>query len=330
MIEEKKYSALTDVPVLLMIFVRPKQLAESFKAIKSARPSKLLIVSDGPRESHPSDKSLNDECKLIVANIDWECEVYHQYSEVNRGMYVTAYDAFKWAFSIVDRLIFIEDDVVANFSFFKFCEEMLNKYENDLRVHTICGMNHLGTYEPPTADYFFSKAGSIWGFALWKRTYDTFEYDLKFNDDPYYKKMLVNSFHKAYRRHYDKSIGIKRDLYLKNNEMGDFELINGASFFLQNGLMIIPKQNLISCHGISENAGHNVNHPLKMPKSLRRIFNMKTYDLKFPIVHPKYIIADANYEKAVFKIMGNSNFIRFTRRVEGILRRIFYGFILRK
>ncbi len=201
-----KFPALTDVPVLLMIFVRPKQLTDSFNAIKKARPSKLLIVSDGPRDSHPTDKDLNDICKKIVEDIDWECEVHYRYSEVNRGMYVTAYDAFKWAFSLVDRLIFIEDDVVPNQSFFKFCEEMLNKYENDLRVHTICGLNHLGVYEDPTADYFFSKAGSIWGFALWKRTYDTFEYDLRFNEDLYYKKLLVNSFHKAYRKYLKNSI----------------------------------------------------------------------------------------------------------------------------
>jgi hypothetical protein len=207
---------------------------------------------------------------------------------------------------------------------------MLVKYENDLRVHTICGMNHMGVYDDPTADYFFSKAGSIWGFALWKRTYDTFEYDLRFNEDLYYKKLLVNSFHKAYRRQIKLSMELKREKYLKTNEMGDFELINAASFFLQNGLMILPKQNLISCHGISENSGHNVNHPLKMPKSIRRVFNMKTYDMQFPIKHPKYVIADPNYEKNVYKIMGSSRLILFSRRVEGIVRRLFYGLILKK
>lgn len=327
---KNKFPSLTDVPVLLMIFVRPKQLSGSFNAIKEARPSKLLIVSDGPRDSHPTDRVLNDECKEMVKDIDWECEVFHKYSEVNRGMYVTAYNAFKWAFSLVDRLIFIEDDVVPNFSFFSFCEEMLNKYENDLRIHTIGGMNHLGIYNPPTADYFFSKAGSIWGFAIWKRTYELFDYDLKFNEDPYHKKMLIESFHKSHRIHVKKSIELKRQNFLKNQEMGDFEFINAASFFLSSGLMILPKYNLISCHGISENAEHNVNHPLKLPKSIRRLFNMKTYELQFPLKHPNYIIADIKYEELVYKIMGNSRLIRFSRRIEGIIRRIFYGFILRK
>ena len=54
----KKLPALSDVPVLLMIFVRPDKLRESFKAVKLARPSKLLIVSDGPRISHTNDKKI--------------------------------------------------------------------------------------------------------------------------------------------------------------------------------------------------------------------------------------------------------------------------------
>jgi hypothetical protein len=324
------FPALTDVPVLLMIFVRPKQLTESFNSIKKARPSKLLIVSDGPRKSHPNDKELNDDCKKIVEDIDWECEVFHQYSEINKGMYVTAYNAFKWAFSLVDRLIFLEDDIVPNLSFFKFCEEMLEKHKNDLRIHSICGMNHLGTYQPPQADYFFSKRGSVWGFALWKRTYELFEYDLKFNEGIYHKNLLLNSFPKIDQEIIKKSIELKRNKFLQKGEMADFELVFGASLYLQSGLIIIPKRNLISCHGISENAGHNVNHPLKLPKSIRRLFYMKTYELDFPIKHPKYVITDPNYENLVYKIMGKNNFVRFSRRVESLVRRFFYGVILKK
>lgn len=328
--ENRKFPALTDVPVLLMIFVRPEKLVQSFNAVKQARPRTLLIVSDGPRLTHPNDKKLNDECKKIVLDIDWECEVLYKYSEVNQGMYVTAYEGLKWAFNLVDRLIFLEDDVVPNQSFFSFCEELLEKYKNDLRVHTICGMNHVGIYNPPSADYFFAKKGSIWGFALWKRTFDTFEYDLNFSLDPYSLNLLINSFDKSNRTNIKESIMSKRKKFLANDEKGDFELINGASFFLHHGLMIIPTKNMISCHGISENAGHNVDHPLKLPKSLRRLFYMETFELNFPITHPKYVIADPDYEKLVLNYMGKNRLVRFSRRVEGIVRRLFYGAILKK
>jgi hypothetical protein len=328
--EKSKLPSLTDVPVFLMIFVRPEQLKESFTAIKKARPSKLFIVSDGPRTSHPNDSILNNKCKEIVLEIDWECEVHHKYSEVNQGMYVTCYEGLKWAFDQVDRLIFLEDDIVPNQSFFPFCEELLEKYKNDSRIHSICGMNHVGVYESPSADYFFARAGSIWGFAIWKRTFDTFEYDLNFTQDKYSFDLLINSYEKTYRKEIKNAIISKRKRWEENMEKGDFELISSASFFLNNRLMIIPSRNMICCRGISENSGHNTNHPLKLPKSIRRLFDMKTHELKWPLKHPKYIITDTNYEKLVLKCMGKNKSIRLFRKIEYIMRRLFYGILLRK
>ena len=87
---------------------------------------------------------------------------------------------------------------------------------------------------------------------------------------------------------------------------------------------------MINCMGISENAGHNVNHQLKLPKAIRSLFYMKTYELNFPLKHPKYIINDVDYEKMVLTKIGKNKLILFTRRVEGILRRIFYGYLLKK
>lgn len=321
----EKYPALTDVPVFLMFFIRPKELTLSFNSVKAARPSKLILVSDGPRITHPNDKELNDKCKEIVKDIDWECEVYYKYSVTNKGMYVTAYESFQWAFTIVDRFIFLEEDVVPNNSFYKFCEVLLEKYKDDKRVHTICGMNHSGTYEKPQSDYFFSKAGSIWGFAIWKRTFEIFEYDILFNEDKYAKDLLIKSYPKSIRKHIKNNIEFKRDRFLKTQMNGDFELVNGASFFLQSGLMIIPSKNLISCQGISENAVHNVNNPKKLPKSIRSLFNMKTYELGFPLKHPKYIIADTDYEQYVYKKMGYNFILSKIRWIEGIVRQFFYS-----
>lgn len=59
----------------------------------------------------------------------------------------------KWAFSIVDKCIILEDDIVPSLSFFPFCIELLNRYEDDKRIDRICGMNLLGTYETGS-DYF--------------------------------------------------------------------------------------------------------------------------------------------------------------------------------
>ena len=51
-----KQPAKTDVAVLILFFKRPKELGNLFEQIKLARPSKLYLYQDGPRND--SDLSL--------------------------------------------------------------------------------------------------------------------------------------------------------------------------------------------------------------------------------------------------------------------------------
>ena len=48
---------------------------------------------------------------------------------------------------------------------------------------------------------------------------------------------------------------------------------------------------------------------------------MDTYDLQFPIKHPKYVIADIGYEKELYKSLKTV----FFNRIEGIIRRIIFA-----
>ena len=62
-----------------------------------------------------------------------------------------------------------------------------------------------------------------------------------------------------------------------------------------------------------------------VPKGLRRIFNMKTYEIDTEhIVHPKYMLENREYQRKLFKIMGRNNPMKtFLWRVESKLRRMF-------
>ena len=50
-----------DVPVLLIFFARPEIFSKVFEQVKIARPRKLFLYQDGPREDRPDDaeKSAN-------------------------------------------------------------------------------------------------------------------------------------------------------------------------------------------------------------------------------------------------------------------------------
>ena len=136
-----KQPAKTDIAVLLLFFNRADTFRQVFEAVKEARPSKLFLYQDGPRGER--DMAGIEACRAIVSdeNIDWECEVHRMYQEKNYGCDPSEYISQKWAFSIVDKCMVLEDDDVPSQSFFPFCKEMLDKYENDERISMISGFN---------------------------------------------------------------------------------------------------------------------------------------------------------------------------------------------
>lgn len=55
--------ALVDVPVLLIFFTRPDTFKKVFEKVKEARPSKLFLACDGPRDNRSDDAEKIAECK---------------------------------------------------------------------------------------------------------------------------------------------------------------------------------------------------------------------------------------------------------------------------
>lgn len=311
---------LVDVPVLLFVFIRPDTLVKVFDVIKEARPSKLFFASDGPRENNSTDKIKIEQSRKIVEDIDWDCEVHRIYFNENQGMYSTFKQAMDYVFERVDRCVFLEDDVITSVSFFDYCSEILEKYKDDLRVNMICGMNHLETYNEASADYFFTKGGSIWGFALWKRTYDLF-YDFSYGEDNYSLNLLIENA--KYRQFHNSLLGYLKGKNYNGHPAGP-EFYLGLTMFSQNQLNIVPKKNMVCNIGYGEGNTHFSDNIRKLPKAVQKMFNMKTYEIEMPIKHPKYIIEDKNYEKLLYRMMGRSTGVKIFRRIEVLIRKIYY------
>lgn len=313
---------LIDIPVLLFVFARPDTLEEVFKVIRNARPSKLFLVSDGPRQNSDTDVLNISKSRAVVENIDWDCDVHRLYFDTNQGMYVTFKNAMDYVFEREDRCIFLEDDVVTSISFFSYCEELLEKYKDDLRINMICGMNHLGYYEGPTADYFFTRGGSIWGFALWKRTYELF-YDFSYGNDGYSLKLLKECS-KQYTE-FQKSL----EGYLEDENFGGHlagpEFYFALTLYSQNQLNIVPTKNMVKNIGYGPGNTHFLDDLKKLPKSFQKMFNMEFYEVNTPLRHPKYVIEDRNYEKILYKLMGRPIYSRIFRKIEMSIRLLIYG-----
>lgn len=317
---------LIDIPVAIIFFNRPDTLKKVFEAVRNARPSKLFLIQDGAREGRAEDAIKIAECRSVVADVDWECEVVRDYSDVNLGCGKRIYSGITNAFNTVDRIIIIEDDIVVTPDFFSFCTELLEKYKDDQRIHRISGMCHMGQYSKSPYSYGFTNISSCWGWATWKRAWDDMDYEMSFLDDEY----TMNCFKNNYRYKKDAKELLKtgyerREILRSGKRLSAWTYQFSMGGRLNNRLDITPCKNLITCIGLTDDSGHASNSIKKIPKGLQQAFFGKTYSMDFPIKHPKYIMEDVEMENEIRKIMGWTPFLKVTRKLEVIIRQLIYG-----
>ena len=313
-----------DVPVLILFFNRPYLLEKVFDAVKKARPSTLLLYQDGPRSDREDDKKNINLCRDIVRDINWNCTVYRMYQQKNYGCDPSGYMSRKWAFSIVDRCIILEDDVLPAVSFFYFCKELLDKYCDDKRVYRICGQNIFTEYSPYDGDYFFTRGGSILGWATWKRVFDEWDTAYSFLED----ERILDTLKYTYKQSGNPiNKFIKKCIKHRNSGKEYFESIFSSSRFLGSGLSIVPAKNLISNIGISSEATHSPADIRLITKQAQRAINAPIYELDFPLKHPKYVLEDKRYEDLQSRFMGwrKSIFRKIAVKAEETVRKMIYG-----
>lgn len=296
----KKQPAGVDVAVLMLFFNRPDHFRQVFEQVRKARPAKLFLYQDGAREGNERDKKGIAACREICSDerIDWDCEVHRHYCDRNQGCDPSEYLSQKWAFSIVDKCIVLEDDDVPSQSFFPFCKEMLDRYENDERIGMISGFN-IDEVTPNIADsYFFTSAFSIWGWASWRRVIDQWEGDYAFLDDDQTMRQLQELC---------RARGVRRNFIPMCHDHRDtgkeyYESIFWASQLLHSQLAIMPHKNLITNLGLSDDSTHFAGSMSTTPRGYRRIFTMRRHELDFPLRHPARLTEDVSYKERLYRV----------------------------
>ena len=318
-IRTEGYAADIDVAVLLIFFVRDEVLELTFEQIRKARPSTLFLWQDGPRKDRADDLIGIESCRKIVSNIDWQCNIYRCYNDENIGCDPSIFYAYKWVFQHVDKCIFLEDDQVPNISFFRYCKELLDYYENDTRISHICGYNCLETLPNCETDYFFSTFGSG-AWATWKRVVDEWEGDYGFLSDTYaWQNLLETEPHLAKNAR-------KNAIHRKEKGKEYWESIIGCNCLLNHHLAIIPNTNLVSNKGLTKNSTHSDTKTFLLPRSMRKLFYMPTPELSWPLKHPKYVYENVEYTKQVKKVLSiGYPTHRFMRRIESLFYKALYN-----
>jgi len=267
-------------PVVLILFNRPEMTQRVFAEIRKYRPNKLLLIADGPRPERDGEAQACAQARSIVDAIDWDCDVLKNFSDENLGCKRRLATGLTWAFDQVEDAIILEDDCVPHPDFFKFCQELLDRYANDERFMIISGDCFVPRPPSYPFSYSISRLPYIWGWASWKRAWKHYDISMKawpdFRDRGGLEKM---GWSPAICRHYRK---IFDDTHAGKIDTWDHEWT--FSIWNRGGLCIFPEKNLVTNIGFGEDATHT--------KIKNRFANLPTESLVFPIKHPSALEAD--------------------------------------
>lgn len=266
----------TESPVLMIVFNRPDKAQKVLSAIRTVAPKKLYIAADGPRPGHPTDA---DQCKStreIVNQVDWDCEVKTLFQPKNLGCGLAVSTGISWFFHQEEKGIILEDDCLPNIDFFRFCDELLDKYQHDTRVMQVSGTNyHKGWKRDADYSYYFSSIGHCWGWATWRRAWNHFDL---------YMKKYPELKSKGYMDDYVFKDVIAYFAALPNIEQETWDVSWDFAKYSQSGLSIIPHANMVKNIGLDGDSTHE--------------FEGTKYKLEyskedsFPLKHPSMIIPD--------------------------------------
>jgi hypothetical protein len=305
-----------NTPVALIIFNRPDTTQKVFDEIAKARPPKLLVVGDGARSNRPGEAERVAAARAIIQQVNWPCEVLCNFSDRNLGCKARVSSGLDWVFEQVPEAIILEDDCLPDPSFFRFCEELLEKYREDRRVGMISGDNFQFGRKYNEDSYYFSKYIHIWGWATWRDRW-VGTYDVNLSSWPHVRdsgglaKLIENKKEAAVWTH------IFNEVHLGKIDTWDHQW--AYANWVNGRCGILPTVNLISNIGFGADATHTVrtSHLASLPR----------YTVDFPLLHPREFrtndLADAfTRDSWLMRPLWLKIVVRISGETRGLLARL--------
>ena len=264
-------------PFVLLAFNRPDLTERVFERIRQWKPTQLIVVVDGPRPDRPEDSKLVDQVRSVISKVDWPCTVTEDFSQENVGLKSRISSALTAVFEAHEAAIILEDDCVPDPSFFRFANELLEKYKNDAQVGIIGGTSRLRGKTVSPYSYDFSEDVRIWGWATWARTWrgfiDSGDLEATWNESE--KSRIVESFPQGPRR---QAIATMME---KARELDSWALPFGIHCRSQSYLSVVPEVNLVENVGFGARSTHTAFEDY--------VSQVEATSLSFPLRHPPSI-----------------------------------------
>lgn len=293
MIPLAAYTAAVRSPVALLIFNRPELTRRVFAAIREAKPKTLFLVADGPRATHADDAERCAAARVATETIDWECDVRRHYSDRNLGCRERVSSGLDWIFEQVEEAIILEDDCLPHPTFFRFADELLERYRDDERIMVVGG-NNFQRAQRDDASYYYSIFPQYWGWATWRRAWRRYDHTMArwpaMRDGGWLRDILPDGYAAAYWRR------VMEATARGENDSWGYRWT--FTCWAERGLTIVPRVNLVTNAGFGDQSTHT--------RALTAFANVPAVPMQFPLRHPPLVVpdtrADAYTQKLVVKL----------------------------
>lgn len=302
--------------IAFLIFKRPEHTQKVFEAIRQAKPSKLLVIADGARVEFPGEAEKCEATRAIIEQVDWDCEVLKNYSDINLGCGKRVSSGLNWVFDNVPEAIILEDDCLPDSSFFLFCEELLERYRYDNRVMSISAQNVQLGRKRSNYSYYFSRYFHCWGWATWRRAWQEYEFEMSYWQEAKSTNLLQDILMDSQAVKYWTELFDYT--YESSKKSWDYQWL--FSCWLQSGLSIIPNTNLVSNIGFGIDSTHTT---IKDNKTV----DMPVESLKFPLQHPPYVLRNVQADTFAQRIAYEGGWLN---RLKSSARKVIRKAVLQK
>ena len=244
-----------------------------------AKPEKLYIAQDGaPLQGKEAWQKVKD----LLLQIQFDGELILWCSDTHLGCKKAVSSAITSFFEKEEKGIILEDDTLPSPNFFRFCDELLTKFEHTPEIGMISGNNKKGFVENGCS-YETVAFCNAWGWATWKRAWERFDY--KMVDYPIFQKQNGFQYVSAKKqiRQYWKRM-MDQVYYPDSTDIWDYQW--SYAIWKNKSVCISPAVNLISNIGFGPDATHTLWEPDAMN-------NMPRFEMSFPLHHPKKVKVNA-------------------------------------
>jgi len=299
------------LPVLLTAFKRYDTARLVMEAIREARPPRLYMACDGPRNE--AERERTERVRTLVELVDWPCELHTLFHEKNKGTKYGMVENMNWFFDHEPEGIVLEDDIVPAQSFFWFAQELLEKYRDDERIWAIIGNNLAtgGLRTDPQGYWFMAHGyGAYSGWAGWRRSWERFDMDMK--DWPEVRSQRW--FKDYFLSHSERQEVTKLFEYTWNGTIsGAWDYQFDYAKMKARAVNIIPNVNLCRNVGFGDDATHSVS--LRDPRN-----QLHLHEAAWPLEHPAAITVDPQRNLAYFNtFVRTPAYRRFKNALKSLL-----------